>query len=80
MTSCIEGYVTDAETEYVTRLLEHDTQIARWMRMIAWLMCICSIAIAVWSAVQQPRTQLAESSGQSARSTSSVPGSEAGEY
>ena len=61
-------------------LLEHDTQIARWMRMIAWLMCICSIAIAVWSAVQQPRTQLAESSGQSARSTSSVPGSEAGEY
>ena len=33
-------------------LLEHDTQIARWMRMIAWLMCVGSIAIAVWSALQ----------------------------
>ena len=38
-------------------LLEHDTQIARWMRMIAWLMCVGSIAIAVWSALQQPREQ-----------------------
>ena len=38
-------------------LLEHDTQIARWMRVIAWLMCVGSIAIAVWSALQQPRTQ-----------------------
>jgi hypothetical protein len=27
-------------------LLEHDTQIARWMRMIAFLMCVGSIAIA----------------------------------
>lgn len=36
-------------------LLEHDTQIARWMRMIAFLMCAGSIAIAVWSALQQPR-------------------------
>src|SRR6266566_3851649 len=35
-------------------LLEHDTQIARWMRMIAWLMCVGSIAIAVWSALQLP--------------------------
>ncbi|MGH7604540.1 MAG: hypothetical protein ACRENK_11160 [Gemmatimonadaceae bacterium] len=34
-------------------LLEHDTEIARWMRMIAWLMCVGSIAIAVWSALQQ---------------------------
>jgi hypothetical protein len=33
-------------------LLEHDTQIARWMRMIAWLMCVGSIIIAVWSALQ----------------------------
>src|SRR5437868_11646307 len=33
-------------------LLEHDTQIARWMRMIAWLMCVGSITIAVWSALQ----------------------------
>jgi len=47
-------------------LLEHDTAIARWMRMIAWLMCAGSIAIAVWSALQQPRTQLVESSGQGA--------------
>jgi TRAP-type C4-dicarboxylate transport system permease small subunit len=33
-------------------LLEHDTQIARWMRMIAWLMCVGSIAVAAWSALQ----------------------------
>ena len=32
--------------------LEHDTQIARWMRMIAWLMCVGSIGVAVWSALQ----------------------------
>jgi hypothetical protein len=38
-------------------LLEHDTQIARGMRMIAWLMCVGSIAIAVWSALQQRREQ-----------------------
>ena len=39
-------------------LLEHDTQIARWMRMIAFLMCVGSIVIAVWTAVQyQPREQ-----------------------
>jgi hypothetical protein len=39
-------------------LLEHDTQIARWMRMIAWLMCVGSIVVAVWTAVlQQPREQ-----------------------
>src|SRR5437762_8430865 len=38
-------------------LLEHDTQIARWMRMIAWLMCVGSIIIAVWSALQLPREQ-----------------------
>ena len=39
-------------------LLEHDTQIARWMRMIAWLMCVCSILVAVWTTLQQPRTTL----------------------
>ena len=39
-------------------LLEQDTQIARWMRMIAWLMCVGSIIVAVWSALlQQPREQ-----------------------
>jgi len=38
-------------------LLEHDTQIARWMRMIAWLMCVGSIALAVWSALTQPRAE-----------------------
>jgi hypothetical protein len=41
-------------------LLDHDTQIARWMRMIAWLMCVGSIVIAVWSALQQPREQPVE--------------------
>jgi hypothetical protein len=34
-------------------LLEHDTQIARRMRMIAWLMCVGSITIALWSTLQQ---------------------------
>jgi hypothetical protein len=38
-------------------LLEHDTQIARCMRMIAFLMCVGSIVIAVWIAAQQPREQ-----------------------
>ena len=38
-------------------LLEHDTQIARWMRAIAFIMCVASIAVAVWSALQQPREQ-----------------------
>ena len=39
-------------------LLEHDTVIARWIRAIAWLMCVGSIAIAVWSALQhQAREQ-----------------------
>ena len=43
-------------------LLEHDTQIARWMRMIAWLMCVGSILVAVWSALQLPREQPIEPS------------------
>jgi hypothetical protein len=37
-------------------LLEYDTAIARWMRMIAWLVCVGSILVAVWSALQ-PRDQ-----------------------
>jgi hypothetical protein len=41
-------------------LLEHDTQIARWMRMIAWLMCVASIGVAVWSALHLPREQPVE--------------------
>ena len=32
-------------------LLEHDTQIAQWMRMIAWLMCVGSIIVAIWTAL-----------------------------
>jgi hypothetical protein len=36
-------------------LLEQDIHIARWMRMIAWLMCVGSIGVAVWSALQNPR-------------------------
>jgi len=42
-------------------LLEHDTAIARWMRAIAFVVCIGSIIVAVWSALQQPREQPAES-------------------
>jgi hypothetical protein len=36
-------------------MLEHDTAIARWMRAIAWLMCVGSILVAVWSASKPPR-------------------------
>jgi len=41
-------------------LLEHDTGIARGMRAIAWLVCVGSIIIAVWSVLQQPREQPVE--------------------
>ena len=41
-------------------LLEHDTAIARWMRAIAWLVCVASIIVAVWSELQRPREQTAE--------------------
>jgi len=41
-------------------LLEHDIQIARWMRMIAWLMCVGSIIVAVWSQLQSSREQAAD--------------------
>jgi hypothetical protein len=33
-------------------LLEHDTAIARWMRAIAFVVCVGSIIVAVWSALQ----------------------------
>jgi len=38
-------------------LLEHDTVIARWMRAIAFVVCVGSIVVAVWSALQLPREQ-----------------------
>ena len=41
-------------------LLQHDTAIARWMRAIAWLVCVASIIVALWSALQTPREQPAE--------------------
>ena len=43
-------------------LLEHDTQIARWMRMIAWLMCVGSIAIAILSALNNAGARALETS------------------
>ena len=43
-------------------LLEHDTAIARWMRAIAWLVCVGSIIVAIWSALQLPRVQPVEAS------------------
>jgi hypothetical protein len=43
-------------------LLEHDTLIARYMRAIAWLVCVASIVVAFWSELQLPREQPAESS------------------
>jgi hypothetical protein len=39
-------------------LLEQDTVIARWMRGIAALVCVASLAIAFWSALQLPREEL----------------------
>ena len=38
-------------------LLEHDTAIARWMRAIAWLVCVASLIVAVWSELQSTREQ-----------------------
>ena len=38
-------------------LLEHDTAIARWMRAIAFVVCVGSIGVAVWRALQLPREQ-----------------------
>jgi hypothetical protein len=36
--------------------LEHDTVIARWMRAIAWLMCVASLGLACWSALRSPES------------------------
>jgi hypothetical protein len=47
-------------------LLEHDTVIARWMRAIAGLMCMASIVVAVWIAIQTKRDRLSPSPIQSA--------------
>jgi len=33
-------------------LLAHDTAIARWMRAIAFVVCVGSIIVAIWSALQ----------------------------
>ena len=41
-------------------LLEQDTVIARWMRAIAFLVCVTSIIVAVWSELQRPRELPAE--------------------
>jgi len=38
-------------------LLQHDIGIARGMRAVAFVVCIGSIAVAVWSAFQQAREQ-----------------------
>ena len=43
-------------------LLQHDTAIARWMRAIAFVACVGSLVIAVWSALQQPRERPGEAS------------------
>jgi hypothetical protein len=43
-------------------LLEHDTAIARWMRAIAFIACVASLAVATWAALQQRREQLAVTS------------------
>jgi hypothetical protein len=55
-------------------LLEHDTQIARWMRAIAWLMCVGSIAIAIWSALNNaPAGPLATTAVRGIPSSDRVP-------
>ena len=43
-------------------LLEHDTVIARWMRAIAALVCVASLAVAFWSELQLRRKQPGEAS------------------
>jgi predicted membrane-bound mannosyltransferase len=42
--------------------LEHDTGIARGMRAIAFVVCVGSIIVAVWSELQRPREQPVEGS------------------
>ena len=41
-------------------MLEQDTAIARWMRGIAFIVCVASIVVAVWTELQRPREQPAE--------------------
>ena len=41
-------------------LLEQDTAIARYMRAVAALVCIASLAVAAWSALQLPRERPVE--------------------
>ena len=41
-------------------LLEQDTAIARWMRAIAFAVCVASIVVATWSELQRPREQPTE--------------------
>jgi hypothetical protein len=43
-------------------LLEHDTAIARWMRGIAFIVCVASIVVAVWCELQSRREQPADAS------------------
>ena len=43
-------------------LLQHDTGIARGMRAIAWLVCVASIIVAIWTELQRPREQLVAAS------------------
>ena len=38
-------------------LLEHDTAIARGMRVVPALTCVASIVVAVWTELQRPRDQ-----------------------
>jgi len=37
--------------------LEHDTEIARWMRAVAWLMCVAALLLASWSAAQSDKAK-----------------------
>jgi hypothetical protein len=41
-------------------LLQHDIGIARGMRAVAFVMCVASIIVAVWSALQSRRAQPVE--------------------
>ena len=44
-------------------LLAHDTAIARWMRAIAFVVCVRRILVAIWSALQIPRKEPLVQSG-----------------
>jgi hypothetical protein len=43
-------------------LLQHDTGIARGMRAVAWLVCVASIIVAIWTELQRPREKLVTAS------------------